>query len=464
MTATVTSGQAIQSAATHETYRLTIVDSLGSHVLVHHDKSGWHLPEVTIPKFHRTLELITSHVFSALRLSTTLLLWELPVPNASTDFHHMMLEGPRQCNSVPGHTWCTMRDVASLLKQENAPLIERCRHHIVSASNPDTAPFARLGWIYTLGAWVEDVLHGEKLTSFQQLGGGDDTCLIRFTTSSKTLWYKAVGRLDSREFTNVIALTKRLPQYLPPIRAFDPALKGWLMENGGETTLREHKDPNTWTIVARALACLQKESVCCASELSHSGFIDLGQGALLERIDAFFEFMNGLMRQQVKTSPAPLTREQLSATAAMLRAAISELDDLAIPPTIGNSDFNPGNILISQESNVFVDWSAAHVGSPVLTLEYLLAHLKKNYPNMISTQETVSEVYLQQWLPIVPEPRMRRAMQFAPLVAAYASAIASDSWRDPARLAMTGLPGYLRSLGRIMNREAQTLSQRMANA
>jgi aminoglycoside phosphotransferase (APT) family kinase protein len=130
---------------------------------------------------------------------------------------------------------------------------------------------------------------------------------------------------------------------------------------------------------------------------------------------------------------------------------------------IGHSDFNPGNILVNGKI-VFIDWSAAHVGGPWLTLEYLIAHFKRMGAALHGQDTLLRQIFREQWLPIIPHEVLRQAQHFTPLVAVFASAVADDGWKDPATLSLPGVAGYLRSLSRIMWREAQSLNARRAYA
>jgi hypothetical protein len=209
---------------------------------------------------------------------------------------------------------------------------------------------------------------------------------------------------------------------------------------------------------------MQIASLSHSPELLSKGCIDARIRTLLELERPFFECMDTLMEQQVKNPPAPLTRDELDEIARIVRTALWELGALDIPDVIGHSDFNPGNILIDRVRSVFIDWSAAHVGSPVLTLEYLIAHFKRNGAALPGQDTLLRQVFRESWSESVPAEVIRKAQDLAPIVAVFAAAVADDSWRNPAPLAIPGTPGYLRSLTRIMWREAQLLNSRRAYA
>jgi len=405
---------------------------------------------------------VTSHVETQFGLSAALLKWE-DSPSPLSPIPYFVLEGPRALKIVPGHVWYDAREVAGALAQEKR-LVANCYEYIHREQAPNESPYLHLGWIYEVQAWVGQKLGEERIQGFKQLGGGGDTCLLRFDTENESFWYKALGSSDPREFTNTVALSRWLPAYLPRICAFDPERHAWLSCSGGDLSLREHGDTAAWAVVIKTLAAMQRESVCYGSHFLEAGFRDLRSSELLRTTEDLFSLMRTLMARQEKNPPAPMTNVQLFDTATALRAAIVELHKLGLPDTVGHSDFNPGNILLSENRCVFIDWSAAHVGNPLLTMEYLLAHFRKHHPDLSAVSDRLRELYLQGWLGAVPEDRMRQALRLSPIVAIFASAIASGAWQAPQRLQRPGMAGYLRSLARMMYREAQLLEGVAAHA
>jgi aminoglycoside phosphotransferase (APT) family kinase protein len=146
--------------------------------------------------------------------------------------------------------------------------------------------------------------------------------------------------------------------------------------------------------------------------------------------------------------------------ASTITNALHLLGDIGIPYTLGHGDFNPGNILVEGDRCVFIDWAEAHVGHPFLTFEYLLAHLRMVRPTLTMREDSLREAYTACWQSTLCSADIERGLQLSPLIAVYASAISSNSWRDPERLAVPQVPGYLRSLTRRMSQESGKLHQR----
>jgi hypothetical protein len=448
----------------HDRCRLMMVSTTGQDVFLVQDGDRWFLPEVEIPRFSRVMEEIDCCVRRNWNIPTTLLFSRYAPAEAAQTFL-AVLEVPTGCDQLAGLSWCRIEDAWSRLEDsEDLEPFRQGWSRILAEQGRSSAPFVSLGWIQELKNWVEAVPGAGTVTSFRQLSGSEDTCLMQFNTSLQPLWYKAVGQSDPKEFAITAALSKWLPDFLPQMLAFDSERNAWLMARGGECSLRQQADFDTWAGVVRRLAAMQIASLSHVRALLQVGCIDARLGALQELVRPFVEAMISLMQRQVKNPPAPVTPTQLNEVGDALSSALAELAAIDLPNVIGHSDFNPGNILLGMDRTVFTDWSAAHVGGPWLTLEYLIAHFKKTGAALPGQDTQLRHIFREQWLSIIPYEVLRQAQELAPLVAVFASAVADGGWRDPARLSLPGVPGYLRSLSRIMRREAQSLNARRAYA
>lgn len=442
-------------APAKELYLLVILSNEGTHVLLREDVSGYRFPELQVPKFTRVIEQITNQVHELWCLAAVV----LAIQPVDQNCFYAVLEHAQSDAKVPrDFKWLAIENLDSGLSDEQKRTIRTCHAKAVALSpGAAAAPFSRLGWIYDLQTWVE-MLAG-TISGFLHVSGADHAALVRFERAQSPLWFKAVGEVDPQEYVNALLFSKLFTEYVPTILGFDDVRKGWLMEDGGET-LRNHGDIGSWKTAARGLAVLQIKSVDHIPALCNAGCRDIRSASLLELITPFFELMHDLMQQQTKSSPAPLTDTELCELAAILREAIEELASLGIPDSLGHSDFNPGNILMRPEGCVFIDWYAAHIGNPLLTLEYLTSHRRNSGVTSATDEPALRETYAQCWLGRVAPEAMLRALQLSPLVAVYAYAISSNTWKNPERLARPGQAGYLRSLTRTMQREARSLVER----
>jgi len=93
------------------------------------------------------------------------------------------------------------------------------------------------------------------------------------------------------------------------------------------------------------------------AELLEAQAKDLRIGQLAGRIDPFLARMSELMAVQEKSTPAPLGRSELATLADGLKEACALLAELGLPDTLGHLDFNPGNIVVTEDRCVFLDWA-----------------------------------------------------------------------------------------------------------
>jgi len=301
-----------------------------------------------------------------------------------------------------------------------------------------------------------------ELKGFEQVNGSETFSLIRFSTTQQPVWFKAVGEPNLHEYGISMALARLLSEYVPSILATKPEWHGWLMADGGGRTLDEVENPSAWQTATTTLADLQIDSIGKRDELLEAGSRDLRTGALLELVDPFLEVIADLMQQQTKVPPAIMSRKELFDLGATIKNALCCLEAVGIPDTLGHSDFNPGNILVGSERCVFIDWAEAHVSHPFLTFEYLISHLRKDYPALSRFEDTIRSSYVQRWQSVALPEHISEAFLFSPLVAVFAYAVAGNSWREAERLEIPQVSGYLRSLTRRMKQEADSVQRRRA--
>jgi len=361
--------------------------------------------------------------------------------------------------------WFTIHDALShLLPKDNErrALKSTYAKTISRAEGNGPGPFSRLGWMRELQDWIGSVIHplGMELKDFQQLNGSETFSLIRFSTTQRPVWFKAVGEPNLHEYGISHVLTKLFPNHVPKILATKPEWHAWLMCDGGGVTLDEVQNLFAWQTALTTLAGLQIESIGTTYDLLEAGFRDLRLATLLDLVDPFLDVIADLMKQQTKVPPPILSRGELSQLSATLNDALRCLAALRIPDTLGHSDFNPGNIIVGPERCLFIDWAEAHVGHPFLTFEYFLAHLRKDYPQFAPFESDLRAAYSQMWNSITSPEQVAEACLFSPLVAVYAYAVSSGVWRDPERLKVPGFQGFLRSLTRKMKQEADLMQRR----
>jgi hypothetical protein len=449
---------------TQETYRLVAFNQSGTTVLLDTRAGQYELPLVKIPRFTRPAEEITMHVEKQWQVPCVLLYSNILEPGPDAVCSAILEAQVRVCSLPQGMDWFPVHHAISHLLRKNERELLDSSYLKVTSRTPgeDPEPFSRLGWLRELQNWVHGVIRplGMELKGFHQLNGCETFSLVRFETTQRPLWFKAVGKPNLHEFSITSALAELFPDYLPSLLATQPARHGWLMADAGCPPLNESEESSVWKHAAKALAGLQIESIGTADELVKAGCRDLRLASLLELVDPFFDVIAELMQQQTKEPPLILSPLELSDLGVTLKTALSCLESLSIPDTLGHSDFNPGNILAGSERCVFIDWAEAHVGHPFLTFEYLVSHVRKDFPAVASFEDEIRAAYVQRWQSVAVLEHVVEAFVFSPLVAVFAYAVSGNSWRDTELLKIPQVPGYLRSLTRRMRREADLLQRR----
>jgi aminoglycoside phosphotransferase (APT) family kinase protein len=205
---------------------------------------------------------------------------------------------------------------------------------------------------------------------------------------------------------------------------------------------------------------LQIDSIDHGARILGTGARDLGAAELSKLIQPFMESMAQLMERQTKVPPATLGRDELLLLGDRIQSALDALEALGIPETLGHRDLNPGNIIVSPSRCTFLDWAEAYVGNPFSSLEYLREHLRRTNGTDSAVETKLIESYCAQWEQAVPPAAVAEGLELAPLLAVFAYAAGSYAWEDKERLEEPATAGYLRSLTRRMNWEANELESR----
>lgn len=447
-------------------YRLIVTRRNASEILLLRTGSRCTLPRLVIDPGERLAEQLTGGLGRSLDLETyCLLIPRLSKPYGDEEPKCAVMESVRQNSQAPtGTFWAVSKAAAEYVEPSEAQLIEEALEELSAyAANEKLEPFAQPGWLRKLFIWVQDQLTplGMRLTGgFRQLNAGPTFSLIRLQSDRGAIWFKATGEPNSHELPVTMAAARLFPGHVPKMLAIHEAWNGWLSEEVSGAQLGEREDVAAWERAAEELANIQIASIGKTADLLNAQSKDLRISKLVERIDPFLIRMKELMAVQEKLSPAPLVESELATLREGLQESCKLLESFDIPDTLGQIDFNPGNILVSGDGCVFLDWAEACVSNPVLTLEYLRQHMTKRLIATPAAAECLVTAYLRPWLSFYSPEDLRSALALAPLVAVYAYAVANDCWRSPDLVGNLRLAGYFRSLTRRMYREVVHLAVR----
>jgi len=444
-----------------ESYRLIVTRRNASEILLLQDGSAWTLPRVAIRPRQRVAEQLMSQVSREWELETYCLF----VPNVPTSDGNggrtkcAVMESLRQNDNAPAGTyWMPPSALSDFTDAGEAAAIREALEELDSyARGEKTGPFAKPGWLRELFRWAEEQVAplGLRVTGgFRQWNASPTFSLIRLETNDGALWFKAAGEPKAHELPVSLLLARLFPNHVPRILGIHRSWNGWLSAEAPGTTLDEISDCSIWERAAAELAELQIASIGKGSDLLEGKCKDLRLPGLENRVDPFLARMADFMAAQEKKTPAPLANSELASLGEGLKESCSLLQGFGLPDTLGHIDFNPGNILVSPDHCVFLDWAEGCVTNPLITFEYLRRHLERGGIQEPAAEARLSAAYLRPWAAYFSPEDLGRALAVAPPVAVFVHAIAGDAWRTLDPRSNPALAGYFRSLTRRMYRDA----------
>jgi hypothetical protein len=446
-----------QEQSEGEICRVIVMGRDRTEVLLKTAESGFAFPAVEVPRWERLAENVTA----ALRRD-----WDcdavclFTLDHSSEDGAHCEVVEclcDRGCKQETVWKSIHSLNADSFQNEAQFQILEHCVHQLHRYERDPDSPFARKGWLDELRCWTAEVIRpmGLELTGpFCQYNATPSFSLIRFETNGPAVWFKAVGEPNQREFPITLKLAELFPKFVPQILGTKQEWNGWLACEVHGTNLGETKDISLWEQAATELGRLQIESISESQSVLQSGAHDLVANRLLTAIDPFFDVIARLMEEQPKVPPAILNRDELSLVKLRIEDALTLLEDLRIPDTLGHLDLNPWNVIASGNGCVFVDWVEAYVGSPFFSFQYLLEHFRRAIGANPTFEFQLVQAYRATWARSFSDEVIREGLALALLPAVFAYATGTDSWKDEERLRDPKIAGYFRSLARRMNREA----------
>lgn len=442
-----------------DTYRLIITRRNASEVLLVPTAGAWILPRVEIERHQRVAEQLTAEAFRAWRIETYCLFVPTDASRRPEEAACAVMESLQQnAPPPPGTRWmpteaadayCELSDVIAV---GNAVAESRAY-----GTGKEPGVFGRPGWMRELFTWAKEQIAplGLRLTGdFRQLNASPTFALVRLETEGGAVWFKATGKPNTHELPVTVGLARLFPRYLPAVFGVRRDWNAWLAAEASGASLDEAADLLAWERAATDLAELQIESIEKTAELLEARLRDRRPPVLMERIDPFVSRMGEFMAAQEKADPSPLSAPELRILAQALKESCGLLESTGLPNTVGHTDFNPGNIVVSDDRCMFLDWAEGCITNPLLTFEYLRVHMARCGIKQPGAAERLTTAYLRPWMGFYSSEDLHRALALAPLLAVFAFAVSTDTWRSLDPACNSTLAGYYRSLARRMYREA----------
>jgi thiamine kinase-like enzyme len=447
-------------------HRVILLASNGAEVLVRQDHARLDLPAVPIPRHQRVAENLTAFMRREWS-QDAVSLFALNPSSINSETRYQVTESiVAQRSAVAGFRWVSVSSLQESQFEEAddcaaiARALAQCQE---CAAGRERGPFAKLRWFAELTEWVREQIRPAGLIlsgRFTQLNASATFSLVRFETNGPAVWFKAVGEPNLREYPITLTLAKYFPAFVPRVIATRQDWNAWLAVEIPGAHPNENSEVGTWPRIAAKLAELQLSSHGQALHLINDGCRDVRVNSLLDLVTPFLEAMRGFMEKQTKPVPTPLCYRELLSIGDTLREALFALEDCDIPNAVGHLDFNPGNVLVSPNECVFLDWAEACVGHPFFTLQYVLEHARRMRGADQSQEESITLSYAKTWEALVERNRIAAALQASSLCAVFAYAAHHPGWRNRETARRPEAAAYLRSLTRRMKRESDTLRER----
>ena len=449
----------------NEVWRIILLRKHASEFLALKNENGYALPRIDILKGNRVAWALTDQLKKVWELDAFALHPLSPhisFPCGATHRVHAVEAVQHDAAAPAGAEWIPISVPEQFCFAESDDLAAVRALQEDFARTTATGDFEYVGCpgsLPLIRSWVEQEVQpfGLKLgTQFRQLGAGKRFSLIRFETDGGGVWFKAVGKPNLPEFPISRELARVLAGFVPRILALRENWNAWLTLDVEGCHPDENSSLDTWIDVAATLADLQIASIGKTFLFIDAGCRDIRVPALADAVTPYLQVAAALMEEQKKNCPPRMNAEEIQTLEKILFEALTHLENLHLSDTLGHLDFNPGNILVNGHRVVFLDWSAAGVGCPFVTIEYLLERLRRLRPSLQTAwRNEVLSSYLRRYGFLFRPQELAVALTTTPLIAVFAYALASGAWSDPGRRQDPETAAHLRSLTRRMHHEAQ---------
>jgi hypothetical protein len=441
----------------HDLFRILLYRNDATELLFETTSDGLGLPAVRVPANTRAAEEITAAIKILWNLETYCL-FSLPSEGAVRYQVAELYQSKAGCPA--GMQWLPVLSLSAGafdLAADFAAIRNSMKALNQYRLGEIPGAFGKTGWLRTITEWVaaQAAATGLNLTgAFHQFNASPTFSLIRFETDGPALWFKAAGEPNLREYAITVILAKLFPAFVPRVIATNLDWTAWLTTEAEGTHPDVGSELQTWITIANRLADLQLASFGQSLRLTAAGCRDVRPSSLVKLVDPFLDMMAGLMQQQRKASPEPLSPQELRTLGAQLQEMLSHFSASSIPNALGQLDLNPGNILVGNQQCVFLDWAEACVGHPFITCQYLLEHMRRLGSTDHSWEAALTSSYVDSWRTFIEPEEISADLAASALLAAFAYACAGEPWRNPERLAHPDTARHLRSVTRRMKREA----------
>jgi hypothetical protein len=434
--------------------RLVVIEANSMRILTAASAAGHLLPRESIPAYTRAAEALTEAIEQRYGLRTLQLAILPGAEDISYCAVHEIMGSQEEIYRLLSSANLDEIGHSELTETERATVLK-----IIKGEARELGRFARVGWIDELLVKTGIYLDQSPMPVIRQLNQGIDFCLLSLTNlAGRKMWFKAVGKPNTREYQLSLELQRRFPQYLPKLVTAIPAWNGWVNEDVIGSPLTRSNKKEDWEKALSALAAMQLNLVRETACLYAAGAEDWSCSRLSSLLVPFFEEADRAMRAQNSTKVKPLGGEELCLLQKKLEFALATVNEAGIPNTLLHGDIGHGNILLSPTGPVFLDWAETYVGHPFLSSEHLLADFGRCHPDLSRERHALRQSYAEHWREYASQQTLTIVAALAPAIAALAYAV--NAWTSNASLSSAPrVWPLLRSMLRRTKQELELASE-----
>jgi hypothetical protein len=395
-------------------YRLVIIDPMTHDLLCAARPVGLQLPVVYIRSSDRLAAALTERIAQEFHLKTILL---AVLPEAIGQAVCAILESLEPHGQIPhGYVSCP---ILELPQSELRDALRAAIIRVLRGQAVEFGRYARIGWLEDLRQY----LRADLITEIHHINSGINFCLLSMNCDGRRLWFKGVGKPNTREYPVTAELARRFPKYLPVIVLEIPEWSAWVAEEVPGTALSESSAISDWEDALRALALLQWDAAEFVDVFSSIGAVDWTSSRLLQASKSFFADAETVMLAQTSTRAVPLTTRELSHLREDIELALAEIANSGIPNTLVHGDIGHGNVLTSPWGPVFLDWAESYIAHPFISAEHLIADLERRFGLTDRQKSELRWRYALHWAGYTDPDTLRRVVTTAPAIASFAYAV-----------------------------------------
>jgi Phosphotransferase enzyme family len=335
---------------------------------------------------------------------------------------------------------------------------------LLAVLNGDTkSPFEAAGWINEAIAWVE-IATGRRVSSksdVEQYNAGAGFTLVRLRMEGGCdYWLKATGAPNTHESQVTSLLSMLCRGWVPEVVAERPAWNAWLMRDDGVGIVALPREASgvmrLLQSMVGSLAELQMRTVGAEAALLEAGALDHRTHVLRTEAGSLFSYMDEAMRLQTSTKVPRTETKRLQELQNIFEDVCSHTEDLGLPDTVLHGDMNLGNILVTGERCVFIDWCEAYVGNPLVTFEHLLLLNQIEDPwEKASCDQRLRDAYRIAMSKLCDPMAIDVGFACMPIIAAVSAIYGRGDWLQTPARNDSRRQAYVRGIVRHMDRVAR---------